>query len=141
MALKASTDAVAAGAAVGEWLLSLSAEKQDQVAGVLDIKHIGRDGVEFHKRDGGHELALRPESQPVAFQHSRTPGGIPACLENALKAVGYLGIDCKYDIFHDRIVVAGHAYGWGRNVLSNMENIARAILRSLGARRALSEPE
>ena len=41
-------------------------------------------------------------TQPLTFQHSKSPAGIPASLENALVAIDKLNIDCKYDIFHDR---------------------------------------
>ena len=36
-------------------------------------------------------------TQPLAFQHSKSPAGIPGSLENALVAIDKLNIDCKYD--------------------------------------------
>jgi len=42
---------------------------------------------------------------PLGFQHSKNPIGIPASLENAIKAIDKLGAECRYDVFHDRIIV------------------------------------
>jgi putative DNA primase/helicase len=39
------------------------------------------------------------------FQHSRSPNGIATSFENALIAVKLLRVDCRYDIFHDRVDV------------------------------------
>jgi hypothetical protein len=69
--------------------------------------------------------------QPVEFEHSKMPSGIPACLKNAIVGVEKLGIHCKYDVFHDRIVVDGHAYGWRGNVLNNMENVALKVRQTV----------
>jgi hypothetical protein len=55
--------------------------------------------------------ALTTITQPLAFQHSKSPAGIPASLENAITAITKLDIDCRYDVFHDRIIVKGHECG------------------------------
>ena len=46
-----------------------------------------------------------------AFQHSKTPTGIPASLENAIMAVAMLRLECRYDLFHDRNIVCKHDCG------------------------------
>jgi putative DNA primase/helicase len=45
------------------------------------------------------------ESGPQYFQHSKSPTGIATSFENSLIAIKMLKIDCRYDIFHDRIHV------------------------------------
>ena len=80
------------------------------------------------------ELVTKPEpvrAEPVKdlvptghrFQHSKSPAGIPASLENAMLAINGLNIDCRYDIFHDRIIVKGHECGVNGDVLENLENV------------------
>jgi putative DNA primase/helicase len=39
------------------------------------------------------------------FQHSKSPTGIATSFENALVGIKLLKLDCRYDIFHDRIHV------------------------------------
>jgi predicted P-loop ATPase len=64
---------------------------------------------------------------PVAFQHSKSPAGIAQSLENALIAINKLDIDCRYDIFHDRIVVSEHQIGLRGDALNNLENVALKV--------------
>jgi predicted P-loop ATPase len=72
-------------------------------------------------------LALPSPQAPVAFQHSKSPAGIAQSLENALIAINKLDIDCKYDIFHDRIVVSEHQIGLRGDALNNLENVALKV--------------
>jgi hypothetical protein len=76
-------------------------------------------------------LALRSPQAPVVFQHSRTPAGIPQSLENAIIAIENLGIDCKYDIFHDRIVVKEHQIGLRGDALNNLDNVALKVRQAV----------
>jgi hypothetical protein len=39
------------------------------------------------------------------FEHSKSPTGIATSLENALVAIKQLGVQCSYDVFHDKIHV------------------------------------
>jgi hypothetical protein len=43
------------------------------------------------------------------FSTSKSPTGIAQSLENALIALRLLNVDCRYDLFHDRIIVKGIA--------------------------------
>ena len=94
-------------------LLGLGAEKREEL-----FKAIGAD------------KALTT-TQPLAFQHSKSPAGIPASLENALVAIDKLNIDCKYDIFHDRVVVSEHQIGLRGDVLNNIENVALKVRQAV----------
>jgi predicted P-loop ATPase len=40
------------------------------------------------------------------FQHSRSSNGIATSFENALIAIKLLKVDCRYDVFHDRVHVS-----------------------------------
>jgi hypothetical protein len=66
----------------------------------------------------------------------RGPTGIPASLENAMKAVDALGAECRYDVFHDRIIVKGHECGVRGDAHENLENITlkvrQAVLERFG---------
>jgi hypothetical protein len=48
---------------------------------------------------------LRARGGLEHFQHSRSPNGIASSFENALIALKLLRIDCRYDVFHDRVYV------------------------------------
>jgi predicted P-loop ATPase len=52
-------------------------------------------------------------------------------LENALLAINQLGIDCRYDIFHDRVVVSEHQIGLRGDVLNNLENVALKVRQAV----------
>jgi predicted P-loop ATPase len=67
----------------------------------------------------------------LGFQHSRTPAGIPASLENAIVALNTLGLDCRYDIFHDRIIVKGKEYVSSGDVLENLENVTLKVRQAV----------
>jgi hypothetical protein len=73
---------------------------------------------------------------PLVFQHSKSPTGIPASLENAMLAVDALGAECRYDVFHDRIIVKGHECGVRGDAHENLENITlkvrQAVLERFG---------
>jgi predicted P-loop ATPase len=72
-------------------------------------------------------LVVADARAPVAFQHSKSPTGIAQSLENALIAIDKLDIDCKYDIFHDRIVVSEHQIGLRGDALHNLDNVALKV--------------
>jgi len=62
------------------------------------------------------------KAAPLGFQHLKNPVGIPASLENAIKAIDKLGAECSYDVFHDRIIVKGHECGVRGDAHENLEN-------------------
>ena len=39
------------------------------------------------------------------FQHSKSPSGLATSFENALISIKLLRVECRYDVFHDRIHV------------------------------------
>jgi hypothetical protein len=43
----------------------------------------------------------------VAFDHSKNPSGIAASLANGKLALKQLGLECRYDEFHNKIIVNG----------------------------------
>jgi predicted P-loop ATPase len=102
-------------------------------------KHIDQSpecGIQAPEKSPGTSLALARPQAPVAFQHSKSPTGIAQSLENALIAVDKLEIDCRYDIFHDRIVVSERQLGLRGDALNNLENVAlkvrQEVLRKFG---------
>lgn len=98
-------------------LAGLGAQKREELFKTL----LSDDG-------GGKALTT---TQPLAFQHSKSPSGIPQSLENALVAIDKLNIDCKYDIFHDRVVVSEHQIGLRGDVLNNIENVALKVRQAV----------
>jgi predicted P-loop ATPase len=93
--------------------------------------------------DNGEGLFIWPTVQPqvgkskalttrkvgglVRFEHSKSPHGIAASLHNAITALAELGAECRYDVFHDRIIVKGHEVGVRGDVHENLENITLKI--------------
>ena len=49
------------------------------------------------------EVAKFVEGGPQHFQHSKSPTGIATSFENALVAIKLLKVECRYDVFHDKI--------------------------------------
>jgi predicted P-loop ATPase len=68
---------------------------------------------------------------PLSFQHSRSPTGIPASLENAIIAIDAIGAECRYDVFHDRIIVKGHECGVRGDAHENLENVTLKIRQAV----------
>ena len=68
---------------------------------------------------------------PLGFQHSKSPAGIPASLENSIIAIGMLGAECRYDVFHDRIIVKGHECGVRGDAHENLENVTLKIRQAV----------
>jgi hypothetical protein len=68
---------------------------------------------------------------PLGFQHSKNPVGIPASLENAIKAIDNVGAECRYDVFHDRIIVRGHECGVRGDAHENLENVTLKVRQAV----------
>jgi predicted P-loop ATPase len=84
------------------------------------------------------KLAAALEAKPPMsfFQYSRTPRGIPASLENAMIAVKAMKLDCRYDEFHDKVIVKGYENVANGDVLENLDNtlakLRERVLRGYG---------
>jgi predicted P-loop ATPase len=76
-------------------------------------------------------LTVKKVGGVKSFQHSKSPHGIPASLENAIIAVERLDAECRYDVFHDRIIVKGHEVGVRGDAYENLENITLKIRESV----------
>jgi hypothetical protein len=74
---------------------------------------------------------VQPKKAPLGFQHSKNPTGIPASLENAMIAIDTLGAECRYDVFHDRIIVKGHECGVRGDAHENLENVTLKIRQAV----------
>jgi hypothetical protein len=42
------------------------------------------------------------------YEHRKNPSGTAVTLRNTILAIDKLGIECRYDIFHDKLTVQGH---------------------------------
>jgi hypothetical protein len=69
------------------------------------------------------EIKSRRPQQPVTFQHSKSPAGVPSSLANAQVAFKELGVECRYDLFHDKIIVAGYASMMNGDAQENLDNL------------------
>jgi predicted P-loop ATPase len=76
------------------------------------------------------------DQRAISFQHSKSPRGIASSLENANAALAMLELDCRYDIYHDKIVVRGTALDARGDVLDNLDNVTlkvrQAVLNRFG---------
>jgi predicted P-loop ATPase len=59
----------------------------------------------------------------LAFQHSKNPAGLPPSFENAIVAVRVMRLDCRYDVFHDRISIKDAESEIGADTFENFENV------------------
>jgi virulence-associated protein E len=75
--------------------------------------------------------AIKVTPSPIRFQHTKNPAGIPASLENAVTAIDMLGAECRYDVFHDRIIVKGHECGVRGDAHENLENITLKVRQAV----------
>ena len=79
----------------------------------------------------GALVPAQPMRAPLGFQHSKSPAGIPASLENAITAITSLNLDCRYDVFHDRIIVKGHESNVSGDALENLENVTLKLRQAI----------
>jgi hypothetical protein len=42
------------------------------------------------------------------YEHRKNPSGTPVTLQNTMVAIDKMGIQCRYDAFHDKLIVEGH---------------------------------
>jgi predicted P-loop ATPase len=55
-------------------------------------------------------------------------------LQNALVAIDGLGIDCRYDVYHDKILVKEHASEIGGDALENLDNVVLKVRQAVLSR-------
>jgi Virulence-associated protein E len=85
----------------------------------------------------GRLVARAEPRQPVSyFQYTRTPSGIVPCFENALIAVKAMKLDCRLDVFHDKVIVKGYESTANGDAAENLDNtlmkLRERILRQWG---------
>ena len=56
--------------------------------------------------EGPHPAPTKMSGKP--YEHRKNPSGTPGTLQNTMLAIDKLGIECRYDIFHDKLTVGGH---------------------------------
>jgi hypothetical protein len=78
---------------------------------------------ELKAKAKGKKLTVREVDPPVSFfQHSKSPKGIVTSYENALIAIKSMKISCRYDLFHDKLLVEGYESFANGDVLQNLDN-------------------
>jgi predicted P-loop ATPase len=65
--------------------------------------------------------------QQRQFQTSKNRSGKAGTFENAITAIDQLGIECRYDIFHDRILVRGHQWQQLEVGDENLDHVALKV--------------
>jgi Virulence-associated protein E-like domain len=70
-------------------------------------------------------MKAKPEVSVLGFQHTKTPTGIPASLENAIVAVTMFSFKCRYDLFHDKMTIEKHECGIERD--QELDNVALKV--------------
>jgi hypothetical protein len=85
----------------------------------------------------GKLVARAEPRQPVSyFLYTRTPSGIVPSFENALIAVKAMKLDCRLDVFHDRVIVKGYESTASGDAAENLDNtlmkLREKILRQWG---------
>jgi Virulence-associated protein E len=66
-------------------------------------------------------------SKVRAFSNKRNPSGHVSSFDNAITAIDKLGLQCRYDVFHDRMLVSGHPLQIGTD--ENLDSIALMVRR------------
>jgi hypothetical protein len=81
-------------------------------------------------------LVLRRADPPISFfQQSRSPTGPPS-YENAIVALKAMELDCRYDVFHNKVIVQGYESCTNGDVTEDLDNtllkIREQVLRRYG---------
>jgi predicted P-loop ATPase len=82
-------------------------------------------------------LVLRRADPPISFfQQSKSPTGIPPSYENAIVALKAMELDCRYDVFHNKVIVQGYESYTNGDTTEDLDNtllkIREQILRRYG---------
>jgi hypothetical protein len=59
------------------------------------------------KRRKGKQLQLARPGAVGLFQYTRNPSGIAPTFGNAIAAIQSFGVSCRYDVFHDKLIIEG----------------------------------
>jgi hypothetical protein len=110
---------------------SKNSELRDTIAKIAadEFGDAGKETVLRIWQEMAHTQVARARTTGLRdFQHSKSPLGIAQSLENAWVALERLNIDCRYDLFHDKIVVKGYQSGLRRgSALESLDNIALKV--------------
>jgi hypothetical protein len=71
---------------------------------------------------------------PLGFQYRRSPNGYASSLMNAEYAIDQLGIDCRYDEFHDKMILNAKAFSIDAAVFENLDNFTKVFRREVARR-------
>jgi predicted P-loop ATPase len=63
----------------------------------------------------------------VPFATSKSPKGIPTTYINAKIALERLALECRYDVFHDRLTVHGFECSGSGDATENLDNVALKV--------------
>jgi predicted P-loop ATPase len=82
-------------------------------------------------------LVLRRADPPISFfQQSKSPTGIPPSYENAIVALKAMELDCRYDVFHNKVIVQGYESYTNGDVTEDLDNtllkLREQVLRRYG---------
>lgn len=89
----------------------------------LGADAVGAAPVGLNGHVNGHTAlptAFLTTSQAIFFPDRTDEGKLRATMTNAKVAIGALGVDCRYDLFHNRMLVAGELISrWNSSELSD----------------------
>jgi predicted P-loop ATPase len=68
-------------------------------------------------------------SKVRAFNNKKNPSGHVSSFDNAITAIDKLGLQCRYDVFHDRMLVSGHPLQIGTD--ENLDSAALMVRRQI----------
>jgi putative DNA primase/helicase len=94
-------------------------------------KQIGSDGL----ASNGNETKSQtnkpklPSKISRAFHTRKNPSDCASSFDNAITAIDRLGIDCRYDVFHDRMLVSNHPLQIGTD--ENLDSVALMVRRQI----------
>ena len=95
----------------------LQSEPDSKPLGVPALARFQSRGHEqtgkYKQTDGSNDNKSKPEtnkSKPKVrtFSNKKNPSGRASSFDNAITAIDQLVIVCRYDVFHDRMLVSGH---------------------------------
>jgi hypothetical protein len=72
-------------------------------------------------------VGVKSERTHEAFSLLDSPSGIPTTYINARIGVAKLGANCRYDTFHDRLIVAGYECSGSGDAAENLDNVALRV--------------
>ncbi len=98
----------------------LERQQRDQSTKVIGLGDWARRNVERNNQvtnTKADKIVASPVHQPSRFSLEtrseydtrKNPQGIVPTLLNTIKAISDLELDCRYDVFHDKMIVNGHA--------------------------------